>query len=73
VDYDDRKQFFLIQHIVYCFNFLIGNQCLQHCNQILTLFSLTFFILLASIVAKNGRSAKVNDGIISSTKFLGII
>ncbi len=44
----DRKHLVL----VHFFNFITGNQCLQYCNQILTLLSLASFILPASLTEK---------------------
>jgi hypothetical protein len=56
VGHEDMKQFFLIQYIVYCFDFSTGNQCFQQHIQISALLSLGSFIEPGSLKVEQQKS-----------------
>jgi hypothetical protein len=55
----------LVHFIVYCFHFTRGNQYLQYCIQISTVFKSGLLHLTGQPYCKKSRSAKVKDGIIN--------
>jgi hypothetical protein len=64
---------FLMHYLIYWFNISTGNQYLMQVHAMFNSLKSGLIHLTGQPNSQQGRSAKVKDGIISETKFLGTL
>jgi hypothetical protein len=70
---EDRKSMFLMHYIVYWFNFSTGKSMFAALHSDIHALKSGLFHLNGQSNSQRRRVAKVKDGIISGTKFLGAV